>query len=40
MSDCLWALLVLSDQYGVDLEEEFKKTMEELDKKIDSKLNE
>lgn len=34
LADCLWSLLVLAEHYGVDLETEFSKTMEELDARI------
>jgi NTP pyrophosphatase (non-canonical NTP hydrolase) len=30
LSDCLWAIMVLADKYGVDLETAFVKTMDEL----------
>jgi NTP pyrophosphatase (non-canonical NTP hydrolase) len=35
LSDCLWSILVLANQYNVDLEKEFLKTMDELKVKID-----
>jgi NTP pyrophosphatase (non-canonical NTP hydrolase) len=35
LSDCLWSVLVLADKYKIDLAVEFKKTMNELDKRID-----
>jgi len=34
LSDCLWCVLVLADQYGVDLEKSFTDTMAELEKRI------
>ncbi|MCA9352099.1 nucleotide pyrophosphohydrolase [Patescibacteria group bacterium] len=34
LSDCLWSILVLSDMYGIDLEAEFVKTMNELEERI------
>ena len=34
LSDCLWAVLVLADHYGVDLEKEFPKAMDELERRI------
>jgi len=34
LSDCLWSVLVLADNYGVDIEKEFLKTMDELDQRI------
>ena len=34
LSDCLWSVLVLADKYGIDLQQEFLKTMETLDKRI------
>jgi NTP pyrophosphatase (non-canonical NTP hydrolase) len=35
LADCLWCVLVLSEKYGVDIEQSFLKTMDELDKRID-----
>ena len=40
LADCLWSILVLADKYNVDLPSEFKKTMDTLDQKIDTELNE
>lgn len=34
LSDCLWSVLVLAAQYGVDLEQEFLKTMDKLEQRI------
>ena len=31
LSDCLWCVLVLSKMYGVDIEREFVRTMDELE---------
>jgi len=36
LSDCLWSILVLAGKYNVDLAREFMKTMDELDKRIDT----
>jgi len=36
LADCLWSVLVLAHEYNVDLEAEFTKTMDELDKRIQS----
>jgi len=36
LSDCLWSVLVLADKYKIDLATEFQKTMDSLDKRIDS----
>ena len=36
LSDCLWSVLVLASKYKIDLSEEFMKTMDELDKRIDT----
>jgi len=36
LSDCLWSVIVLADKYGVNLETEFFKTMNQLEKKITS----
>ena len=34
LSDCLWCIIVLADQYDVDLEQSFQQTMDELEKRI------
>lgn len=34
LADCLWSVLVLSEKYGVDIEQVFLKTMNDLDKRI------
>jgi NTP pyrophosphatase (non-canonical NTP hydrolase) len=34
LADCLWCILVLSKKYGVDIEQSFLKTMDELDRQI------
>ena len=34
LSDCLWSVLVLANDYGIDLEAAFRKTMDELDERI------
>jgi NTP pyrophosphatase (non-canonical NTP hydrolase) len=34
LADCLWCILVLSEKYGVDIEQSFLKTMGELEKRI------
>ncbi len=34
LADCLWSVLVLADEYDVDLEESFVRTMDELEKRI------
>lgn len=39
LSDCLWSLLVLSARYGIDLESEFLKEMDALEKRIGSELS-
>lgn len=33
LSDCLWSILTLADYYGIDLEYEFMKTMDELEQR-------
>lgn len=38
LADCLWSILVLAKEYNIDLESEFTKTMNELEKKINKKL--
>lgn len=35
--DCLWSVLVLADKYGIDLNTEFAKTMDQLEARIASK---
>ena len=34
LADCLWSVLVLADEYDVDLEESFVRTMDELEEKM------
>ncbi len=34
LSDCLWSILVLAEYYGVDLQQEFVKTMDDLEQRI------
>ncbi|MEN9327966.1 MAG: hypothetical protein RI947_774 [Candidatus Parcubacteria bacterium] len=34
LADCLWSVLVLSEKYGIDIEQVFLKTMNDLDKRI------
>ena len=36
LSDCLWSVLVLARKYNIDLSKEFMKTMDDLDKRIDT----
>jgi len=38
LSDCLWSILVLASKYSIDLPNEFMKTMDLLDKRIDQEL--
>ncbi len=38
LSDCLWSVLVLASKYDINLSAEFMKTMDELDKRIDTEL--
>jgi NTP pyrophosphatase (non-canonical NTP hydrolase) len=33
LSDCLWAIIIIADKYGIDLEQSFLETMEELKKR-------
>lgn len=35
LSDCLWSVLVLADKYKIDLAAEFKKTMDQLEARLD-----
>ena len=34
LADCLWSVLVLADVYGIDLEEAFLYTMDNLERQI------
>src|SRR5579859_2541742 len=34
ISDCLWSVIALADRLGVDLEEAFIQTMDELDQRL------
>ncbi len=34
LSDCLWSVLVLAQEYGVDLEQEFPATMDSIEAKL------
>lgn len=34
LGDCLWSLLVISEQYGVDLQQAFLDTMQELEERL------
>jgi len=38
LSDCLWSILVLASKYSIDLPNEFMKTMNLLDERIDQEL--
>lgn len=35
LSDCLWAVIVLADNYGVNMESAFVKTMNELNQRFE-----
>ncbi len=34
LADCLWSILVLSEKYEIDIEQNFLKTMDELEKRL------
>ena len=34
LGDCLWSLLVIANQYGIDLEASFTGTMDELEERL------
>lgn len=34
LGDCLWSLLVISEHYGIDLEEAFLETMQQLEDRL------
>lgn len=36
LADCLWSILVIADNYGVDIEKSFLETMDGLEKRIAS----
>lgn len=38
LADCLWSIMVLSQCYGIDLEQAFLQTMDDLEKEILSTL--
>lgn len=35
IADCLWSVIVIADELGIDLEEAFVKTMDELHERIE-----
>ena len=35
LADCLYSIFVLAERYGVDMEQAFLKTMDELDKRLE-----
>jgi NTP pyrophosphatase (non-canonical NTP hydrolase) len=35
LADCLWSVLVLADEYDINLKEAFVKTMDELERRIE-----
>jgi NTP pyrophosphatase (non-canonical NTP hydrolase) len=39
LSDCLWSILIIADELGIDIEKEFSKNMDDLEKNIDDKSN-
>lgn len=34
LADCLWSVLVIADEYDIDLEQAFFNTMDEIEKKL------
>ncbi len=38
LADCLWSVFVIAEKYDVDLEGAFFRTMDELDKRIESEM--
>ncbi len=38
LSDCLWAVINISEKLGIDLEKEFGTKMKELEEKIDKRI--
>jgi NTP pyrophosphatase (non-canonical NTP hydrolase) len=37
LSDCLWSILIIADEIGIDLENQFMQQMNELKERIDQK---
>jgi len=35
LADCLYSVFILAERYGVDIEQSFLKTMDELDKRLE-----
>ena|SRR3989344_8307038 len=40
LSDCLWSIIILAQEYNIDLEQSFIKTMDEIEKHIAEKMQE
>jgi NTP pyrophosphatase (non-canonical NTP hydrolase) len=38
LSDCLWSVLVLANHYDIDLENQFLKSMDELETRVNNEL--
>lgn len=38
LADCLWSILVLADEYEVDIETAFNQTMDELEARVNKEL--
>lgn len=36
LADCLWSILLIADELGIDLEKEFFKNMDNLEKRIEN----
>ncbi len=39
LSDCLWSIIILADQYGIDLEKSFQEAMNSLEKSLQKELS-
>lgn len=39
LADCLWSVLVLAEYYGIDLKNDFERTMDHLEKRISKELS-
>jgi NTP pyrophosphatase (non-canonical NTP hydrolase) len=35
LADCLWSILILADEFGIDLDAEFRRTMDGIESKLD-----
>lgn len=38
LADCLWSLFILAEHYNIDLDKEFERTMDYLEKRIEKEM--